>query len=194
MYIGLFCSSNDLQEAHTGPALALAQLLAENTYNLVYGGSNSGLMGVMANTMQQHGAKVTGVTIPIYSKYARKNNDEMIVAKSLGERKAIILERADAIVTLAGGLGTLDELTEVLELKRENLHDKPLLVLNTDGFYDGLQHQLERIANEKLFKTGENDHIPLKSITQFIEFFTEPAALVKTLNRLLAPIELPLQK
>jgi predicted Rossmann-fold nucleotide-binding protein len=118
----------------------------------------------------------------------------MIVAKSLGERKAIILERADAIVTLAGGLGTLDELTEVLELKRENLHDKPLLVLNTDGFYDGLQHQLERIANEKLFKTGENDHIPLKSITQFIEFFTEPAALVKTLNRLLAPIELPLQK
>lgn len=66
----------------------------------------------------------------------------------LAERKAELLARADAIVVLVGGLGTLDEVTEVLELKKHNLHDKPVVVLDTEGFYDGLRTQLRRMDEE----------------------------------------------
>ncbi len=71
-----------------------------------------------------------------------------MVTKDLAARKALLLARADAIVVLAGGPGTLDEATEVLELRKHGLHDKPVVLLNTAGFYDGLIIQLRRMDEE----------------------------------------------
>lgn len=183
MNVCVFCSSNELEAKYTEPAKELARLLAEAGHHLVYGGSDYGLMGVMAESMQSRGAKIVGVTIPVYSAHARKSADELIIAKTLGERKATILERSDAIVCLVGGIGTLDEMTELLELKRQLHHDKEIIVLNSDGFYDGLQMQLNRIAEEKLFKAGENAHIPVKTLDQFITFVDEPAEVMQILGR-----------
>jgi len=181
MNVCVFCSSNELENKYTGPAKKLAQLLAEAGHTLIYGGSDYGLMKVMAAGMQAGGAQVVGITIPIYAGHARRDVDEMIIAKTLGERKAKILERSDAIVTLVGGIGTLDELTELLELKRQEHHDKPLIVMNTDGFYDGLRMQLERIANEKLFKAGEAN-LPVKTFDELIRFVNEPAEVMELLG------------
>lgn len=158
-------------------------MLAQAGHHLVYGGSDYGLMKVMAHGMQAGGAKIVGVTIPIYAAHARKDADEMIIAKTLGERKATILERSDAIVTLVGGIGTLDELTELLELKRQHHHHKPIIVLNTDGFYDGLRLQLQRIANEKLFKAGENANIPVRTLDEYIRFVDTPSQVMDLLGQ-----------
>ncbi len=140
-------------------------------------------MKVVAQGMQEGGAKIVGVTIPIYAMNAHKTADEMIIAKTLGERKATILQRSDVIITLVGGIGTLDELTELLELKRQMHHSKLIVVLNTDGFYDGLRLQLQRIADEKLFKAGENAHIPIKTLDEFILFVDEPAQVMELLEQ-----------
>lgn len=72
----------------------------------------------------------------------------MVFADDLAERKALLLAQADAVVVMAGGLGTLDEVTEILELKKHGLHDKPVVLLNTAGFYDGLTLQLRRMEEE----------------------------------------------
>ncbi len=149
---------------------------------MIYGGSDYGLMKVMADGMQQGGAKIVGVTIPVYAAHARKNADEMILAKTLGERKATALKRSDAIVVLIGGLGTLDELTEILELKRQDHHNKPTIVLDTNGFYDGLKIQLQRMADEKFFKPGENTHIRTKTLSEFIQFVDTPAEVIALLG------------
>ena len=156
--------------------------MAKAGHSMVYGGSDYGLMKVVANGMQEGGAKIVGVTIPIYSAHARKNADEMIIAETLGERKATILERSDVVVCLVGGIGTLDELTELIELKRQQHHDKLIIILNTDGFYDGLKMQLQRIANEKLFKAGENAHIPIPTLGGLVRFVDAPRQVLDILG------------
>src|SRR5437016_4598414 len=100
MNVCIFCSSNDLEEKYTKPAKELAKLLTASGHHMIYGGSDYGLMKVMADAMQQGGSKIVGVTIPVYAAHARKNADEMILARTLGERKATALERSDAIVVL----------------------------------------------------------------------------------------------
>ena len=72
----------------------------------------------------------------------------MVLAKDLANRKALMLARSDAVVVMAGGLGTLDEATEILELRKHRLHDKPVVLLNTAGFYDGLTLQLQRMETD----------------------------------------------
>ena len=72
----------------------------------------------------------------------------MVFAKDLAERKALLLARSDAVVVMAGGLGTLDEATEILELRKHGLHDKTVVLLNTAGFYEGLALQLRRMEQD----------------------------------------------
>ncbi len=156
------------------PARVLARGLAKDGHHLIYGGSRYGLMGLMAREMQAGGAHVTGVTIPVYSASISPELDECIVAQTVAERKTSMLERADAVVTLVGGIGTLDELTELIELKRQQRHDMPILVLNTDGFYDGFRLQLEHIAAEGMLRAGENTHLPVRTLDEFVRFVATP--------------------
>ena len=72
----------------------------------------------------------------------------MVIARDLAERKALLLEKADAVVIMVGGTGTLDEATEILELKKHGKHTKPVVLLNTAGFYDGLKEQFRRMEDE----------------------------------------------
>lgn len=174
MNIAVFCSSNDLSETYTKPAKRLAELLAHNGHAMVYGGSEYGLMKVMADVAQQAGARLVAITTPPYDKYVRKAADEIIRTKTLGERKTEMLAHSDIIVVLVGGLGTLDETTEVLELRKQDRHDKLIIVLNTAGFYDGLKTQLERMNSEGFFKMGEQVGARAKSLESFISFVNTP--------------------
>ena len=148
MNICVFLSAADLDERYTRPAREFAALLGKGGHTLVWGGSDTGLMKVVADGVQETGGRLVGISVDFLRSLARKDADEMVIAKDLAERKALLLARSDAVVVMAGGLGTLDEATEILELRKHGLHDKPVVLLNTAGFYDGLALQLRRMEED----------------------------------------------
>lgn len=94
---------------------------------------------------------------------ARTNADEMVIAADLAERKGLLLAKSDAVVIMVGGTGTLDEATEILELKKHGRTDKPVVLLNTAGFYDGLKQQFQRMEDEGFLP------VPLTDLVFFAE-------------------------
>ncbi|MBL3665522.1 TIGR00730 family Rossman fold protein [Streptomyces sp. M2CJ-2] len=148
MNICVFLSAADLDERYTGPAREFARLLGKGGHTLVWGGSDVGLMKVVADGVQEAGGRLLGVSVEFLAATARRNADEMVIAPDLAERKRLLLEKADAVVIMVGGTGTLDEATEILELKKHGHTDKPVVLLNTAGFYDGLKTQFRRMEDE----------------------------------------------
>ncbi|GGY56714.1 TIGR00730 family Rossman fold protein [Streptomyces tanashiensis] len=148
MNICVFLSAADLDERYTAPAREFAGLLGKAGHTLVWGGSDTGLMKVVADGVQEAGGRLVGVSVGFLAHKARENADEMVVAGDLAERKALLLAKSDAVVVMVGGTGTLDEATEILELKKHGKHAKPVVLLNTAGFYDGLKAQFHRMEEE----------------------------------------------
>jgi uncharacterized protein (TIGR00730 family) len=148
MKICVFLSAADLDERYTRPAREFAEAIGKGGHTLVWGGSNTGLMKVVADGVQETGGRLVGISVEFLRDFARKDADEMVIAKDLSERKALLLAGSDAVVVMVGGLGTLDEATEILELRKHGHHEKPVLLLNTAGFYDGLIIQLRRMEDE----------------------------------------------
>lgn len=146
--ICVFLSAADLDVRYTTPAREFARALGEAGHTLVWGGSNSGLMKVIADGVHEAGGRLVGISVEFLRTKARPDADEMVFAADLADRKAQLLARADALVILAGGLGTLDEATEILELRKHGHHTKPVVLLNTAGFYDGLVMQLRRMESD----------------------------------------------
>ncbi|MDT9680519.1 TIGR00730 family Rossman fold protein [Streptomyces sp. TRM76323] len=163
MNICVFLSAADLDDRYTGPAREFAELLAKGGHTLVWGGSDTGLMKVVADAAQQAGGRLVGVSVEFLAHKARPGCDEMITTGDLAERKAEMLARSDAIVIMVGGTGTLDEATEILELKKHGLHTKPVVLLNTAGFYDGLKQQFRRMEEEGFLP------LPLTELVFFAE-------------------------
>ncbi len=157
--ICVFLSAAELDERYTGPAREFAELIGRGGHTLVWGGSDTGLMKVVADGVQDTGGRLVGISVELFRTLARKNADEMVFAKDLAARKAMLLDRADAIVVLAGGLGTLDEATDILEQRKHRLHEKPVVLLNTAGFYDGLTLQLRRMEEEGFLPVPLSDLI-----------------------------------
>ncbi|MFI5657639.1 TIGR00730 family Rossman fold protein [Streptomyces sp. NPDC051684] len=165
MNICVFLSAADLDERYTRPAREFAELLGKGGHTLVWGGSESGLMKVVADGVAEAGGRLTGVSVDFLAAKARAVTapDEMVIAKDLAERKALLLEKSDAVVIMVGGTGTLDEATEILELKKHGKTDKPIVLLNSEGFYDGLKEQFRRMEDEGFLP------IPLTDLVFFAE-------------------------
>jgi hypothetical protein len=151
----VFSSSSDAVAPHYREAAAsLGALLARRQLTLVYGGGKVGLMGVVAQAVHAHGGRVIGV-IPHYlrkKEVAYEAADELVVTPCLRERKAVMEARADAFVALPGGFGTLEEILEILTLKQLETHGKPVVFLNTNGFFDPLLAMFERLYREQFTK------------------------------------------
>ncbi|MEC3916214.1 TIGR00730 family Rossman fold protein [Nocardia sp. CDC160] len=174
MDICVFLSAADLDERYTGPAREFAELLGKGGHTLVWGGSDVGLMKVVADGVQESGGRLLGVSVEFLRAKARVNADEMVIAADLAERKAKLLGLADAVVIMVGGTGTLDEATEILEMKKHGLHRKPVVLLNTAGFYDGLLTQFERMESEGFLP------VPLSELVYFAD---NPAHALEYLER-----------
>jgi len=157
----VFLSAADLDERYTEPAREFAELLGRGGHTLVWGGSDTGLMKVVADGVHRAGGRLAGVSVEFLRAVARDGADEMVFAADLPERKALLLAGSDAIVIMVGGMGTLDEATEILELRKHRRHDKPVVLLNAAGFYDGLIVQLERMAADGFLP------IPLDELVYF---------------------------
>ena len=173
MNVCVFCSMYDVDAKYAEPAAEFGRNLTENGHSLVWGGTDSGLMKVVSDAVKKNGGKIVGITMEGIRSTARADADELVVAKNLSERKRLMLERADAFVLLPGGIGSFDEITEILELKKHNLHDKHIIILNTDGFYAGFRTQLERMRQEGFITR------PLET---YLHFADTPAKVLDILN------------
>ncbi|MFE7561009.1 TIGR00730 family Rossman fold protein [Kitasatospora sp. NPDC057500] len=173
MNICVFCSAAPLDDRYSAPAAEFARLLGEGGHTLVWGGSNAGLMGELADGVRAAGGRLVGISVEFLKHKAYEGADELVTTADLAERKAMLLSRADAVVVLVGGLGTLDEVTEVLELKKHALHDKRVVVLDTEGFYAGLRTQLERMDAEGFLP---------RPLTELVTFADTPAQVFEQLK------------
>ncbi len=149
--IAVYCASSSVIDAVFFEATArLAKELVKNNFHVLFGAGSKGLMGQVADTVLAEGGEITGV-IPEFMKkveWDHKGLKNLIVTETMAERKTILFTGTDAIIALPGGCGTLEELMEVITLKRLGLYTKPILILNTKGFYDPLEQMLERCVEE----------------------------------------------
>lgn len=149
--IAVFCGSktgvNPLFAQH---AAALGKLLAENKINLIYGGANVGIMGIIADAAMQNGGTVVGIIPKILVDWERKHDaiSELIITEDMHDRKKIIYSRCDAVIILPGGFGTLDELFETITWNQLSIHDKHIFILNSGGFYKHLIQHIEEMKKE----------------------------------------------
>ncbi|MGW5163408.1 LOG family protein [Nonomuraea wenchangensis] len=173
MNICVFLSAADLADTYTRPARELAELIGKGGHTLVWGGSDAGLMKVVADGVHASGGRLMGVSVHFLAHKARPGVDDMMIAADLGERKRLLLEKADAVVIMVGGTGTLDEATEILELKKHGHTDKPVVLLNTAGFYDGLKQQFQRMEDEGFLP---------RPLTELMFFAEEPVGAMAYLE------------
>ncbi|HRE82236.1 MAG TPA: TIGR00730 family Rossman fold protein [Opitutaceae bacterium] len=156
----VYCSSSaSLDQKYYLSAEALGRGLVARGWGLVYGGGRRGLMGSVAHAVQQAGGHVVGI-IPEFMKsreLAFNEANELVTVSTMRERKQQMEERADAFVTLPGGIGTLEELTEIMTLRYLNQLSKPVVLVNQDGFYDDLLRFFDRMVAERFKSPGMND-------------------------------------
>lgn len=182
MQICVYCSSSDrIDERYFAAARALGEAMAKRGWRLVYGGGSVGLMGAVAESVQAHGGKVTGI-IPqalLDREVGYLEADELIVTTTMRERKRLMDESADVFVTLPGGFGTLEELLEIMTLRQLAYHDKPILLVNIEGYFEPLLAMFERIFAER-FTDERNRRLytvvdTVEGALALIEAYTPPA-------------------
>lgn len=148
----VYCASSDrVDPKYFAVAAALGQAMAQREWGLIYGGGKTGLMGTVARSVKAGGGRVVGV-IPEFMKareLAFTEADELISVITMRERKLLMETRADAFLALPGGWGTLEELLEILTLAHLETLQKPIIILNQEGYYDDLLRLFERIVAEK---------------------------------------------
>ena len=153
--ICVFCgSSAGSREEYSSRARALALLLVEKDISLVYGGSNVGLMRVIADTMMEAGGKVIGV-MPhtlIEREVAHKGITEFHIVETMAERKAVMDKLSDAFIAMPGGIGTLDEIFEVMSWNQLELITKPVALFNVLGYWDQLLSFLDHSVDQRFVK------------------------------------------
>jgi uncharacterized protein (TIGR00730 family) len=163
--------------AYAQAAQVLGKSLADAGLRLVYGAGDVGLMGEVARAAQAAGGDTFGV-IPehlVRREVGKSDLTTYVVTETMHERKKVMLMNADAVVVLPGGPGSLDELFEVLTWRQLGLHDKPIVILNVEGYWDKLRGLLDHVVDQ-----GFAD----ASLTDFITWATTPAETLDLLSRL----------
>lgn len=175
--IAVYCgASHGLSAHYAALARHLGEELAARKLELVYGGGEVGLMGVLANAVLEAGGRVTGV-IPdslARKEIAHPGLTELHIVSSMHERKALMAELADAFIALPGGFGTLDELFEMLTWGQLRLHAKPGALLDDSGYFSHLLEFLDHASREGFLRAEHRQLLPL---------FTDAATLLDTFAR-----------
>ena len=172
--LAVFCGSrsgnNQLYREH---AVSLAKLMVENNISLIYGGGSNGLMGAVANTVMNDGGKAIGVIPQVLVKWEHQHTGltELKVVEDMHVRKRMMYELCDAAIVLPGGFGSMDELFEMLTWNALKIHDKPVFLLNSAGFYDPLISMMHYMfQSEFLYDTVENKIIILQEPQELLQY------------------------
>ena len=166
-----------VDEKYAQAARDLARMIAEEGHTLVWGGSDRGLMHEVAASAKAAGGKIIGVSMEQLKKSAFEGADEMYFAETLAERKEMMLDKSDVVVTMVGGTGTLDEFTDIFELRRYGQHNKELVILNTDNFFDGLKQQYARMEAD-----GFLSRLP-RPLSDLVTFLDTPEEVIEFINK-----------
>jgi uncharacterized protein (TIGR00730 family) len=174
-------SSTGVSPEYAAAARGLGRLLADRGVDLVYGGARVGLMGVVADAVLQAGGSVIGVipSVLVAKEVAHAGLTDLHVVSSMHERKAKMAELSDAFIAMPGGLGTLEELFEVLTWGQLGLHRKPCGLLNTSGYFDPLLAFVNHTVGEGFVRREHADMIMVAE---------DPAELLDRLERYSPPV------
>lgn len=179
--ICVYCgSSMGKRPEYADAAKALGEALVERNIGLVYGGASVGIMGLTADTVLSLGGEVIGVIPQAIAdkEIAHTGLTELKVVANMHERKAMMAEYSDGFIVLPGGMGTLEELFEVLTWGQLGFHKKPCGILNVDGYYDQLIAFLEHSVDQGYLKSNHLD---------MLQKATEPTVLLDLLSDYSAP-------
>ena len=175
--ICVYCSSSSkINPLYAEAANKLGKLLAKEDKTLIYGAGSVGLMGKLADAVLSNGGKVIGV-IPQFMvdvEWHHKGITETVLTDTMHERKEEMAKLADAFVALPGGVGTLEELIEIITWKQLGIHAKPIVIINTNGYYNKLIELLQHAADE-LFMRPEH--------LKMWEVIDEPEQVFEALNK-----------
>lgn len=147
----VFCGSSDrIQEPYLEAARKMGHAIANRGLTIVYGGGGTGLMGALADSALEDGSKVIGVLPKTFNNpvLAHQYLSELIIVETMHERKAKMIDLADAFIALPGGFGTLEELFEILTWAQIGLHAHPVGILNTNAYFDPLLALIEHARSE----------------------------------------------
>lgn len=153
--VTVYCSSSVvIDRAYFDAGRALGAAIARSGWKLVYGGNNVGLMGAVADAVRDAGGRVIGVTPQLFIDKGLddKSCDEFIVTSGMRERKALMEERGDAFVALPGGLGTFEEVFEIIVGKQLAFHNKPIVLMNVNGYFNPLLDMIEHGIKQRFIK------------------------------------------
>ena len=158
--VAVFCGSktgnNPLYQEH---AAQLGNLLAENNLLLIYGGGNKGIMGAVANSVLANNGQVIGIIPEVLLGWEQQHEgiSELIVVENMHTRKRMMYEKCNSAIILPGGFGTLDELFELLTWNQLSIHDKPIYILNSGGYYDLLLQHMHKMKEENFLYNSLED-------------------------------------
>ena len=177
----VYCGSRPGKlDAFAQTAKAVGQWIGQHQGQLVYGGGNSGLMGMVAAATQQAGGRVVGI-IPralAEKELARDECDEFHLVDNMHQRKHMMAERADAFLALPGGIGTFEEFFEVWTWRQLGYHNKPIGLLNVNGYYNGLLAFMQTTVNDGFVSDWQMDLIrQSSSIEQLLPLLIQEAGL-----------------
>lgn len=156
----VYCGSSGRgPESHHEAARRLGTILAENGIKLVFGGGHIGLMGVAADAALAAGGEVIGIIPDFLQDLELGHNGctELIITDSMHSRKQKMAELADGFAILPGGLGTLDEAFEIITWKQLRLHDKPIAVVDVDGYWTPLRAMVDQLIAQRYMRPEQQD-------------------------------------
>jgi len=164
--ICVFCGTNPGSRPEYGAAARqLGQVLAQQEIELVYGGASVGIMGELADAVQEHGGHVTGI-IPqqlVEKEAAHTGIRNLIVVASMHQRKSQMADMSDGFIALPGGIGTLEGFFEILTWAQLGIHAKPSGILNVEGYFDGLTGFLDHAVREGFLTEAHRNAIIVES-------------------------------
>ena len=171
--IVVFCGSSlGFNPVYKEAAIELGNYFVKKQIGLVYGGGKIGMMGVISDTILAQNGDVIGVIPKLLEKeeVIHTGVEEMIVCKNMSERKVIMSKLVDGYITLPGGFGTLDELFEALTLSQLHIEQKPIGLLNVNGFFDAVLLQLDKMVEEGYLKpAGRNLLLVANSVKELMQ-------------------------
>ena len=190
--ICVYCASGPGNNpAFVQAASRFGRILAENGIRLVYGGGAVGLMGALAESVLDHGGRVTGV-IPdflVNREHMLARVQERIVTPDMHERKRVMFERADAFVALQGGVGTLEDLVEQMTWAQLGRHKKPILILNVDRFWDPLCVLLDQMERLAFIRPGLSvNYLVTDRVEEILPQLLEAARMVSEAEKEMTPV------
>jgi uncharacterized protein (TIGR00730 family) len=149
--VTIFCGSKPgNHSAFVDQAQNLGVLLAKSSITVIYGGGNKGIMGAVANACLENGGKVVGIIPKLLIEWEAQHTGltELIVTESMHARKLLLYDKCDAAIILPGGMGTMDELFEMLTWNNLGIHEKKVYILNTNGFYNALIQLMDTMEQQ----------------------------------------------